>query len=125
MLLFAEMDGAPVGFSMTLPDINEAMRPLNGRLFTWGLPIGLVRFLLNCRRIRTFRLLTLGVMEGFRRRGIAELLILHTLDYGKNVAHFTGAELGWTLEDNELINRAILAAGGKHYKTYRVYQRAI
>jgi GNAT superfamily N-acetyltransferase len=125
LLLFAEMDGVPVGFSMTLPDINEALRPLNGRLFPWGLPIGLVRYLLNCRRIRTCRLLTLGVMEGYRRRGIAELLILRTLDHGKNVVGFTGAELGWTLEDNELINRAILTVGGKHYKTYRIYQREI
>ena len=125
LLLFAEMDGAPVGFSMTLPDINEAMRPLNGRLFPWGLPIGLVRFMLNCRRIRTCRLLTLGVMEGYRRRGIAELLILGTLDYGKNVVGYTGAELGWTLEDNALINRAILTVGGKQYKTYRIYERDI
>jgi len=125
LLLFAEMDGAPVGFSMTLPDINEAMRPLNGRLFNWGLPIGLVRFLFNCRRIRTCRLLTLGVIEGFRRRGIAELLILGTLDYGKNVVGYTGAELGWTLEDNTLINRAIRTVGGQQYKTYRIYQRDI
>jgi GNAT superfamily N-acetyltransferase len=121
LLLFAEMDGRPVGFSMTLPDINEAIRPLNGRLF----PIGWLRFMLNQRRIRTARLLTLGVLEGYRRRGVAELLILRTLDYGKNVVRYTGAELGWTLEDNDLINRAIVTVGGKKYKTFRIYQREI
>jgi hypothetical protein len=52
-------------------------------------------------------------------------LILRTLDYGKNVARYTGAELGWTLEDNELINRTILAVGGRRYKTYRIYERSI
>jgi GNAT superfamily N-acetyltransferase len=125
LLLLAEVEGRPVGFSMTLPDLNEAIRPLDGRLFRWGLPIGLVRLLRNRRRIRTARLLTLGVIEGFRRRGISELLILRTLDYGKHVAHYTGAELGWTLEDNELINRTIVAVGGRRYKTYRIYEREI
>lgn len=125
LLLLAEIDGRPVGFSMTLPDLNEAIRPLDGRLFRCGLPIGLVRLFYNIRRIRTARLLTLGVVEGFRRRGIAELLILRTLDYGKNIARYTGAELGWTLEDNELINRTIIAVGGQRYKTYRIYQREI
>ena len=125
LLLLAEVDGRPVGFSMTLPDLNEAIRPLDGRLFRWGLPIGLVRLVYNLRRVKTARLLTLGVVEGFRRRGIAELLILRTLDYGKHVAGFTGAELGWTLEDNDLINRTILAVGGERYKTYRIYQRDI
>jgi GNAT superfamily N-acetyltransferase len=125
MLLLAEVDGQPVAFSMTLPDLNEAIRPLDGKLFRWGLPIGLFRLFRNQRRIRTARLLTLGVLEGFRRRGITELLILHTLDYGKNVANYTGAELGWTLEDNELINRTILAVGGQRYKTYRIYERSI
>jgi len=125
LLLLAEVEGRPVGFSMTLPDLNEAIRPLDGRLFRWGLPIGLIRLLRNRRRIRTARLLTLGVIEGFRRRGISELLILRTLDYGKHVAHYTGAELGWTLEDNELINRTILAVGGQRYKTYRIYEREI
>lgn len=125
MLLLAEVDGQPVAFSMTLPDLNEAIRPLDGRLFRWGLPIGLFRLFRNQRRIRTARLLTLGVLEGFRRRGITELLILRTLDYGKNIANYTGAELGWTLEDNELINRTILAVGGQRYKTYRIYERSI
>ena len=45
MVLLAEADGQTVGFSITLPDMNEAIRPLNGRLTTFGLPIGLMRFL--------------------------------------------------------------------------------
>ena len=77
------------------------------------------------RRIKTARMLVLDVLEEYRRRGIAELLILRTLDYGKNVVGFTGAELGWTLEDNDLVNRAIEAVGGQRYKTYRVYAKEI
>lgn len=125
LLLFAECKGQPVGFAMTLPDVNEALGPLNGRLTTWGLPIGLWRLLRGMKRIRTCRLVTLGVLSEFRRRGVAELLILKTLDHGKNKLRYTAAELGWTLEDNALINRTIEAVGGTRYKTYRIYERAL
>ena len=85
---------------ITLPDINEAIRPLNGRLTRFGLPVGLLRLLRRMRHIKTARMVVLDVLEEYRRRGIAELLIFRTLDYGKNVIGYTGAELGWTLEDN-------------------------
>ena len=68
-------------------------------------------------------MVVLNVVKEYRRRGIAEMLILHTLDYGKNVLGYTGAELGWTFEDNYPINRTIEAVGGRRYKTYRIYQR--
>ncbi len=125
LVLLAEADGKPVGFSITLPDINEAIRPLDGRLTTLGLPIGFVRLLLRRPKIKTARMLVLVVLEGYRRRGVSELLILRTLDYGKNVLGFTAAELGWTLEDNDLINRTIETVGGRRYKTYRIYQKDI
>ena len=124
MVLLAEVDGYPVGFSITLPDMNEAVRPLNGRLFPYGLPINVVRFLWRKRRIKTARMIVLDVLEKYRRRGIAEMLILKTLDFGKNVAHYTGAELGWTLEDNYLVNQTIEAVGAKKYKVYRIYEKS-
>lgn len=125
MVLLAEVDGYPVGFSITLPDMNEAVRPLDGRLFPYGLPINLVRFLWRKRHIKTARMLVLNVLEKYRRRGIAEMLILKTLDYGKNVARYTGAELGWTLENNYLVNQTIEAVGAKKYKIYRIYEKSI
>ncbi len=125
MVLLAEIDGLPVGFSITLPDMNEAVQPLNGRLFPYGLPINVARFLWRRRRIKSARMIVLDVLEKYRRRGIAEMLILKTLDYGKNVVHYTGAELGWTLEDNPLVNRAIEAVGAKKYKVYRIYEKSI
>jgi GNAT superfamily N-acetyltransferase len=124
-VLIAEVEGKPVGVSVTLPDINEAIKPLNGKLTTWGLPIGLLKVARNMRRIATARVMILDVLEGYRRRGVAELLILRTLDYGKNVLHYDAAELGWTLEDNDMVNRTIESVGGRRYKTYRVYEKAI
>jgi len=124
-VLLAEADGKPVGFSITLPDLNEAIRPLDGRLTTWGLPIGLIRLWHRLRKVKTARMLVLVVLEEYRRRGVCELLILHTLDYGKNVLGYTGAELSWTLEDNEMVTRAIQAVGAQPYKRYRIYQREL
>ncbi len=122
-VLLAEIDGRTIGFSITLPDVNEAIRPLNGRLTRFGLPLGLLRLLRRKRHVKTARMVVLDVLKEYRRRGVAEMLILHTLDYGKNVLGYTGAELGWTLEDNDSVNRTIEAVGGKRYKTYRIYQK--
>lgn len=124
-VLLAEVDGKPVGFSATMPDLNEAIQPLNGRLTRFGLPIGLARLMYRVRRIKNARMLVLCVLEEYRRRGIGELLILRTLDYGKNTIGYTGAELGWTDEDNYLVNRAIERVGAKRYKTYRVYEKGL
>ncbi len=121
LLLIAEADGRPVGFCLTLPDFNEAMRPLNGRLF----PLGWLRFARNLKHIKTGRVLTCGVVDKYRRRGVTDLMILRTLEYGKHVRGFDNAELGWTLEDNALINRTIETVGGKRYKTYRIYERGV
>jgi GNAT superfamily N-acetyltransferase len=125
LLLMAEAQGKPVGFSMTLPDLYEAQAKINGRLTTLGLPIGLVKFLYHLRQVRTARLLTLGVLSEYRRRGIAELLIMRTAVYAYDVLGYTGAELSWTLEDNDMINRTIEAVGGQRYKTYRIYEREL
>ena len=75
-VLLAEVAGQVVGVCITLPDINEAIRPLDGRLTRFGLPVGLLRLLRRKRHIKTARMIVLDVLEEYRRRGIAELLIL-------------------------------------------------
>jgi GNAT superfamily N-acetyltransferase len=125
LVLLAEQQGKPIGVCITLPDINEAIRHANGRLFTWGLPIGLAKAWYYSRKIQTVRMAVLGTLKEYRRRGIAELLMLETLSRGRSAGHYTGAELSWTLEDNDLINRAIERTGGVRYKTYRVFERGV
>jgi GNAT superfamily N-acetyltransferase len=124
LVLIAEVKGEPVAFSMTLPDANYALKAAGGRLTRWGLPIGLIKLLLASRRIRRLRLITLGIKEGFRKRGIDAVLYLDTISTAKRLG-YSGGEISWTLEDNHLVNRAIEMMGGKRTKTYRVYQRAI
>jgi GNAT superfamily N-acetyltransferase len=125
LALLAEVGDKTVGFSITLPDMNEAIHPLNGRLTTLGVPIGLARLAYRTSRVKTARMMILDLLPDYRRRGISELLILETLDYGKNTIGYTGAELSWTLEENYLINRTVEAVGAKRYKTYRIYEKSM
>lgn len=117
LLLFAEVDGDPAGFCMTLPDVNEVLKHLNGRLF----PLGFLKALWWSRRISFTRLLTLGIKEQYRRKGIEVILIIETLLRGRE-AGYVGGELGWVLEDNHLMIRDIEAMGARQNKTYRIYE---
>ncbi|WP_438358989.1 N-acetyltransferase [Corallococcus carmarthensis] len=122
LVLIAEVKGEPVAFSMTLPDANPAFKAANGRLTTFGLPMGLLKLVLASRKLKRLRLLTLGIKEGYRRRGLDAILYLDTLRTAKELG-YTGGEISWTLEDNHLVNRAIESMGGQRSKTYRVFQR--
>jgi hypothetical protein len=124
LVLIAEVRGQPVAFSMTIPDANFALKAAGGRLTRWGLPIGLLKMVLAARRIRHLRLITLGIKEGFRKRGIDAVLYLDTLTTAQRLGYSSG-EISWTLEDNHLVNRAIEMMGGRKTKSYRLYQRAV
>ena len=126
LLIMAEHDGRPVGFSLSLPDANEAFRAVgDGRLVQWGfVPLGLVRLLLGMRRIKTFRYLALGVLPSHQGRGIAEAMVLRTLEVALERG-YTGCEMGWTLDDNTRVNRALEKVGARPYKTYLIYEAPI
>ena len=122
--LIAEVRNEPAGFILCVPDINVALRHINGRLTTFGLPIGLVKLLYFKSRSRTARLIALGVIEKYRRAGIAEMLVLRIVEDAMIKRGFTG-ELSLTLEDNFMVNRFLEAIGAERYKTYRVYSKSI
>jgi ribosomal protein S18 acetylase RimI-like enzyme len=86
------------------------------------LPIGLMKLLFYKKRLRKGRLIALGVVEKYRRAGIAEMLVLRVMEETMIKRGITG-ELSMTLEDNVLINRFLEAIGAKRYKTYRIYTR--
>ncbi len=122
--LIAEIDHEPVGFILCVPDINVALKKIDGRLMKYGLPIGLTKLLYHKSRIRTARLIALGVKPKYRRGGIAEMLVLRIIEDAMIKRGFTG-ELSMTLENNHLINRFLAAIGARRYKTYRIYQRSL
>jgi hypothetical protein len=120
LILFAELEGKPIGFALALPDMNQALAKANGRLF----PLGLIRILLESRRVHRVRVLTLGILPEHRRLG-ADLL-LYALLYSDGVSRgFHAGEFSWILEDNEAMKKPLQALGATVYKTYRVYDRPI
>lgn len=123
--LIAEVEGKPAGFILCVPDINVALRHANGRLTRFGLPIGLAKILYHKRRIKTVRLVALGVIAKYRRHGIAEMLVLRAIE-SVMIQHGYGAgECSLVLADNVMMNRFLEAIGAERYKTYRIYARPL
>jgi hypothetical protein len=120
IVLFAEMRGEPVAVAVSVPDFNQVLKKMNGRL----LPFGLVHFLRRKAIVNRGRMMLLGVVPEVRRLGIYPLLIAESARRGL-AKGYTHAEVGWTLEDNALVNAGIEAAGGRAYKTYRLYEKPI
>ena len=123
--LIAEIGDRPAGFILCVPDINVALRRINGRLTWFGLPIGLAKLLYYKRRIRTVRLVALGVVAKYRRHGIAEILVLRAIESVMIRRGFDQGECSLVLEDNHMMNRFLGAIGAEKYKTYRIYSRRL
>jgi GNAT superfamily N-acetyltransferase len=117
----AEKDGEAIGAGLTLPDINQVMSKLNGRL----LPFGWLKFLLGKGKIDQCRVFALGVKKDYQHTGVAASLYLKNLEAGGRPGGITGGEMGWILETNEPMNRAMEGMGGKVVKRYRLYERAL
>jgi GNAT superfamily N-acetyltransferase len=117
----AEKDGEVVGAALTLPDINQVMAQLNGRL----LPFGWAKFLLGKRKIDRLRVFALGVKHDYRHTGVAAGLYLEHIKMAALPDKIHWGEMGWILETNKPMNRAMEGMGGKIVKKYRLYERAL
>jgi GNAT superfamily N-acetyltransferase len=124
LAIVAEIDGEPVGVSIAIPDINQVLIHLNGRLF----PLGWLKALWHARKITGARLLIMGVVNQYRGRGIEALLMFEALRSAV-LNGYQSIEMSWILENNDMMNRIILNTGepyGAHvYRTYRIYQMPI
>ncbi len=116
LVLFAEVAGKPVGFAMALPDLNRALKKANGRLW----PFGLVKMLIEAKRIHELRVLTLGLVPEYRKRGIDVLMYLRLFQNGTRRGYRAG-EFSWVLEDNAAMRKPLENMGAHVYKTYRLY----
>jgi GNAT superfamily N-acetyltransferase len=117
LALMAEIDGKPVGFSLAVPDMNQIFPKLNGSLF----PFGIFHMIGWRKKITCIRVLVMGVMEEYRKRGIETVFYVET--YRRAVEHgMKCAEMSWVLENNDVLNKALSTMGAKCYKTYRVYE---
>ncbi|WP_242137675.1 N-acetyltransferase [Sphingomonas sp. TREG-RG-20F-R18-01] len=127
LIRIAEVDGRPVAFMITLPDLNEAIAPLNGNL----LPFGWAKLLLWLRKpkVKTMRVPLMGVLKELQSSRMASQLAFMMIEYIKraSVANYgaTRGEIGWILEDNQGM-RSIADAIGCHVnKRYWIYEKAL
>ncbi len=123
-VVIGDYDGEPVAFNLTLPNLNEAIRDLRGRLF----PLGAAKLLwrLKVSGIRTARMAMMGVRRKLQNStagaGLA-LTIIQLTREGQFTRNVTGAELSWVLDSNERLKHLLQLIDATVYKRYRIYQR--
>jgi GNAT superfamily N-acetyltransferase len=120
LVQIAEVDGTPAGFAVALLDINEALRHFNGEISYWGA----LKFRWHLKRIRTVCFKLLGVLPEYRGRGIEAALMMET---GKQIVkkRYDRLEASLASEKNRVVNRLIQRMGGRVYRRYRIYERAL
>jgi len=122
LVLIAETnDGTPIGMSVALPDLHQALKwSGGGHMF----PFGLLKFFWYKRKVNQVRLWGMGVVEEYRGRGIDALFYVETARAAR-AKGYKRIEGSWILENNTMMNRIIERLGGRRYKTYRIYEKAL
>lgn len=127
LIMIAELDGEPVAFMMTLPDLNEVLKPLKGSL----LPFGWVKLLRWLRKpqVRTMRVPLMGVVQRLQSSRMASQLAFMMIEYIRRAAitEYGGSrgEIGWVLEDNQGMNAIADAIGSHVNKRYVIYEKTL
>jgi GNAT superfamily N-acetyltransferase len=117
----AEVDGAAAGFMLCVPDFNLVFKRIrNGRLF----PTGLARILMGKSKLRTGRIIALGIKEQFRSGSILPVF-MHEAARRARAYGSPGAEASWVLEENQAMRQPLEAFGGRVYRRWRIFDRAI
>jgi hypothetical protein len=117
--LIAEVEGRPVAFALIIMNVNPVLKKLDGKLF----PFGIFRLIWDLKiapKVNSGRLILLGIREGYRKRGLDSILFVEMHKRSKALGWW-GGEIGWTLEDNAMVNRAIENFGSKPAAHYRLY----
>jgi hypothetical protein len=120
LVLIIEIDNVPAAVSLSVPNYNEVLKKLNGKLG----PIEMLKFMYYKGKISEARLVIMGVKTEYRKLGLESFLYLESFKAGKRLG-YKGGELSWTLEDNHEVNNGIKKMGGKLYKQWRIYQGTV
>ncbi|RKX75247.1 MAG: hypothetical protein DRP87_15005 [Spirochaetes bacterium] len=120
LVTMAFIEGRLVGISIPLPDINEILIRMNGRL----LPTGIFKLLFGKNRVSRMRLAIFGVRREYRNKGIDGIFVYETYRKGQNMG-FKEADFSWILEDNYPLRNLLEAWGTTHYRTYRIYGKEL
>jgi len=120
MMACETADGETVGIALSIPDVNQVLKRMNGRL----LPLGWLKFLTGRRKIDRLRVGFLGVKPEYQHTGVAAAMWAEHFRVATHKPQ-SGGEMGWILETNTAMNRAMEGMGGRIVKRYRVYERLL
>ncbi|MEN6445263.1 MAG: GNAT family N-acetyltransferase [Candidatus Cloacimonas sp.] len=120
LVFIAEVDGKLAGFSLTLPNFNEVLKVMQGRVN----PLTILKALKAKKHITSVRVITMGIVKEFQGRGIDTLLYYHSFKNGLPKGYYR-SEFSWVLENNMPMINVAEKLGAKIYKTYRLYDKAI
>jgi GNAT superfamily N-acetyltransferase len=118
--MVAEKQGETVAVAITIPDISQVLRRMNGRI----LPLGWWHYLRRKKIINRCRVGFLGVKPEYQHTGVAAALYVEHFELAARTRIKWG-EMGWILETNRSMNRGMRAMNGRQVKSYRVYQRTL
>ena len=110
-------DGEPIGVSIALPDYNEVIKRMNGKLF----PLGWLKFLYYKKKINVARLFALMVVPDYHRKGVSAALYKYSL-YAARKKGYIGGDASSIHEFNLRIYNDAIGSGGKVYRRFRVFQ---
>jgi hypothetical protein len=119
--MIAERGGEAIGLAITVPDINQALVKMNGRLF----PFGLYHYFRRNKYIDQVRIGFLGVKREHQHTGASALLYVEHFDTSEKHKRIKSGEGGWVLETNSAMNKGMEAMGARVVKKYRMYERAL
>ena len=119
VVLIAEVNDEPIGYILALPDVNEILKKLNGSL----LPLGIFKLLWGIKKINRYRVWAMGFLKQYQKKGISVLLFRHLHEVLAHKEIYV--EANWVLEDNYLMNNALVQLNFDLVKKYRIYEKVI
>jgi len=116
VVLIAEIDGQPIGYIITVPDVNHILKDMKGRL----LPCGIFKLLRGIKKLNRYRIWAMGILPTYQRKGISVLMFRRLNDILAPKGSYI--EVNYVLEDNDLMNNAIIKLEFDVVKRYRIYE---
>ncbi len=119
VVFIAEVENRPIGYMLAIPDVNDILKHMQGRLF----PLGIFKLLSGIKRINRYRIWAMGILPEYQKRGVSVLMFRRLNDIAAPRSSYL--EANWVLEDNTLMNNALIKLEFDPVKKYRIYEKKI
>jgi GNAT superfamily N-acetyltransferase len=119
VVFIAEVEGKPIGYMLAIPDLNDILKHMKGRLF----PMGIFKLLRGKKKINRYRIWAMGILPEYQKRGVSVLMFRKLNDVAAPGGFYL--EANWILEDNALMNNALIKLEFDLVKKYRIYEKKI